>query len=133
MSNPDESQVGDTLFWKLWEVDANGNTVEGGLERMFAMNPERVVSEALKAEMGNGKKANDRIAVKMSDLFDDGEIRNLWEKNVPKAKMSGELTDAELAEIKEKSFSFEVRKINRSAEVGGEPRIVLTRFLAQIK
>ncbi|MBP8074174.1 MAG: trigger factor family protein, partial [Bacteroidia bacterium] len=27
MSNPDESQVGDTLFGKLWEVDANGNTV----------------------------------------------------------------------------------------------------------
>lgn len=117
MSNPDESQVGDTLFGKLWEVDANGNTVEGGLERMFAMNPERVVSEALKAEMGNGKKADDRIAVKMSDLFDnDGEIRNLWEKNVQGEDVR-ELTDAELAEIKEKSFSFEVRKINRSEKL----------------
>jgi trigger factor len=117
MSNPDESQAGDTLFGKLWEVDANGNTVEGGLERMFAMNPERVVSEALKAEMGNGKKAEDRIAVKMSDLFDnDGEIRDLWEKNV-QGEQVRDLTDAELAEIKEKSFSFEVRKINRSEKL----------------
>jgi trigger factor len=117
MTNPEESQVGDTLFGKLWEVDANGNTIEGGLERMFAMSPERIVSESLKAEMGNSKKAEDRIALKMADLFDnDGEIRELWEKNV-QGEQIRELTDAELADIKEKSFSFEVRKINRSEKL----------------
>lgn len=117
MTNPEESQVGDTLFGKLWEVDANGNTVEGGLERMFAMNPERIVSETLKAEIGNSKKADDRIALKMADLFDnDGEIRELWEKNV-QGEQIRELSDAELADIKEKSFSFEVRKINRSEKL----------------
>lgn len=113
MTNPDESQPGDTLFGKLWEVDAAGNEVEGGLERMFALNPERVVSEALKAEMGNGKKADDRIAITMADLFDnDGEIRDLWEKNV-QGEQVRDLTDQELVDIKGKSFSFEVRKINR--------------------
>jgi trigger factor len=114
MSNPDESQEGDTLFGKIWEVNhGSGEVVEGGLERMYAMNPERVQSESLKKEMGNAKKAEDRIPFTMADLFDnDGEIRDLWEKNV-----SGEhvrdLSDEELAEIKGKHFVFEVRKINR--------------------
>lgn len=112
MSNPEESAEGDTLFGKIYEVDAEGNAIAGGLERMFALNPERVQSEALKAEMGRGKKADDVLSVTMADIFDeDDDIRELWEKTV-----SGEqirtLSDAEIADIKTKKFAFEVRKIN---------------------
>jgi trigger factor len=113
MSNPDESQAGDTLFGKLWEVDGSGNVVEGGLERMYALNPERVASEALKAEMGNAKKAEDRIALTMADITtSDAEIREIWEKNVSGEQVR-EVSDEELAEIKGKHFAFEVRKVNR--------------------
>jgi trigger factor len=117
MSNPDESQAGDTLFGKIWEVDANGDVVAGGLERMYALNPERVASEALKAEMGNAKKADDRIALTMADIStSDVDIIDLWEKNVSGEQVR-EVSDVELAEIKGKNFVFEVRKINRSEKV----------------
>lgn len=117
MTNPEESAPGDILFGKLWEVDAAGNVVEGGLERMYAMNPERVQSEALKAEMGAGKKDGDRIAVTMADLFDnDADIRNLWETNVSGEKVA-DVSAEELAAIKGKSFSFEVRKVNRTEKL----------------
>jgi trigger factor len=117
MTNPEESQEGDILFGKLWEVDAEGNTVEGGLERMFTLNPERVQSESLKKEMGSGKKADDRISLTMADLFDnDSDIRDLWERNV-----SGEqvrtISTEELAAIQDKKFVFEVRKINRTEKM----------------
>lgn len=117
MTNPEESAAGDTLFGKIWEVDADGNEVAGGLERMFALNPDRVVSESLKSEMGNGKKADDRFAITMADLFsDDEEIRDLWEKNVSGEQIR-EVDDAELIDIKGKKFVFEVRKINRSEKL----------------
>ncbi len=113
MSNPDESQEGDTLFGKLWEVDAAGDVVADGLERMYALNPERIASDALKNEMGNGKKADDRLSLKMSDISDDdAEIRDIWEKNVSGEQIK-EISDSELEDIKAKAFVFEVRKINR--------------------
>ncbi len=114
MSNPDESQAGDTLFGKLWEADAQGNVVEGGLERMYALSPDRVDSEALKAEMANGKKADDRISLTMADISSsDSDILDIWEKNVSGEQIR-DLSEAELEEIKAKSFVFEVRKINRA-------------------
>ena len=113
MSNPDESQAGDTLFGKLIEVDKDGNVVEEGLERMFAMNPERVQSKTLITKMGQSQKEGDILSVTMKDLFEsDAEIRDLWEKNVSGEQVR-EVSDEMLADIKTKKFNFEVRKINR--------------------
>jgi trigger factor len=113
MTNPEESQPGDVLFGKLMEVDGDGNVIDGGLDRMYALNPEKVQSEALKAEMGAGKKAGDNLSVTMADLFaTDADIRELWETSVS-GEVIGEVSDETLAQIKEKKFSFEVRKINR--------------------
>jgi trigger factor len=116
MTNPDESQEGDTLFGKLWEADAAGNIVEGGLERMYALNPEKIASESLKLEMGNFKKADDRIQLVMADIStSDSDILEIWEKNV-QGEQVRDLSEAELEEIKGKHFVFEVRKINRTVK-----------------
>ncbi|MFM2376790.1 MAG: hypothetical protein RLZZ165_1887, partial [Bacteroidota bacterium] len=113
MTNPDSSEPGDTLFGKIVEVDGQGHDVEGGLQRLFPLQPEKVLSEALKAEMGDGKKAEDRIPLTMADLFtEDSQIANLWETNVSGEQVR-DLSEEELAAIKAKSFVFIVMKINR--------------------
>jgi trigger factor len=108
MTNPEESAVGDTLYGKL---------VGAGREKMFALNPSRITNEALKAEMGNGKKDGDTISLTMADTFEnDNALRNFWETNVQNERIA-DISDAELAEIKEASFTFEVRKINRVTKI----------------
>ncbi len=114
MSNPEASEPGDTLFGKLIEADKDGVAIEGGLERMFALNPERVKTKALITKMGKGQKEGDLLKVKMKDLFDnDAEIKDLWEKNVSGEQVR-EVSSDEVADIKKKTFNYEVRKINRS-------------------
>ena len=112
-SNPDESQEGDTLYGKLSELDADGNVVEEGLGKMIALNPERVPSEDVKKEMADGKKAEDTFNVKMADVMEgEDAIRDFWQTNVSGEEVR-KVDNAMLAEIMEKTFQFEVRKINR--------------------
>ncbi|HHG83689.1 MAG TPA: hypothetical protein ENJ82_02975, partial [Bacteroidetes bacterium] len=122
MSNPEESQEGDILFGKLSELDADGNINEDGLNKMYAMNPDRVVSEDLKSKMGKGLKAEDTFEVTMAELFDnDNALRKFWETNVQGEDIR-EVNDALLEALREKTYRFEVRKINRMElmEVGQE-------------
>ena len=122
MENPETSEAGDILFGKLFEVDADGNAVEEGFSRMAPLNPERVPSEDLKAVMADGKKADDVFPVKLEDAFqNDHEIRNFWEQNVQREKIR-DVSDELLEELKQKTYHFEVRKMNRITpmEVGQE-------------
>jgi trigger factor len=108
MTNPEESQPGDTLYGKL---------IGAGREKMFALNPSRVFSEALKAEMGTGKKDGDTLSLTMADVFDnDNALRRFWETNVQNEQIA-EVSDDELAEIKAATFEFQVRKINRVTKI----------------
>jgi trigger factor len=108
MTNPEESEPGDTLYGKL---------IGAGREKMFALNPSRISSEALKAEMGNGKKDGDKLTLTMDQVFEnDNAIRRFWETNVQNEQIA-EISDEELAEIKAASFTFEVRKINRVTKI----------------
>jgi trigger factor len=67
--------------------------------------------------MGNGKKDGDTISLTMADTFEnDNALRNFWETNVQNERIA-DISDAELAEIKEASFTFEVRKINRVTKI----------------
>lgn len=122
MTNPDESEEGDILYGKLSQLDADGNVVEDGYGKMFALNPERVPSDDIKAEMGKGKKAEDTFDVTLDQVMkDDAEIRNFWQTNV-QGEQIREVSDEDLEALKGMTFRFEVRKINRvePMEVGQE-------------
>lgn len=122
MTNPEESQEGDILFGKLSEIDADGNVVEEGWQKMFTMNAERIEDEDLKKTMADGKKPEDTFEVTMAQaLRNDNEIRRFWETNVKNEKIR-DVSDEQLEEVKSKKFQFEVRKINRieKMEIGQE-------------
>lgn len=112
MTNPEVSVEGDTLFGKLMEVDGDGNPVNDGHDKMFAMNPDRIVSDSLKKDMG-GKKEGDTITgIKMTDLFkEDSDVRWFWERNVS-GEVVNDVNDETLAHLMAASFIFEVRKVN---------------------
>ena len=112
MTNPDESQEGDTLFGKLSDGD--------GHEKMVALNPKRVVSDSLKAEMGKSHKAGSTFKATMADIFEnDNAVRRFWNTNV-QGETIANISDEELEHLKGQEFTFEVRKINRTtkAELG---------------
>lgn len=122
MTNPDESQEGDILFGKLSEIDADGNVVEDGYQKMYTLNPDRVPGEELVKKMGGGVKPDETLEVSMEEVArNDNELRKLWETNVQGEKVR-DISDEELEAIKGKKFQFEVRKINRieKMEIGQE-------------
>lgn len=122
MSNPEESAEGDILFGKISETDADGNVIEDGLSKMFALNPVRIENEELKAEMAKSHKAEDVFPITMAQAFPvDGPLQKFWETNV-KGEEIRQVSEEELEEIKNKHFQFEVKKINRTEpmEIGQE-------------
>lgn len=116
MTNPEVAGEGDTLFGKLSELDADGNAVEEGFQKMFAMNPSRLKNDKKKGEEKD-KKEGDVLTFKMTDLFEDeDETRRFWRRNVS-GEYVRDVTDEELARIMAADFSFEVRKINHIEKV----------------
>ena len=123
MSNPESSQEGDTLFGKLMQLGEDGEPVEDGYSRMYALNPERVQDEAFKEKMAGGlKPEEDHLELRMEEIVEnDHEMRRVWENNVQNEKIR-DVSDEDLEAIKGMTFRFEVRKINRiePMEVGQE-------------
>lgn len=123
MTNPEASSEGDILFGKLIQIDAEGNDVAEGFERMFTLNPERVGDGTLKGKMADGLKPEESsLVVKMEEFTEnDNEIRRTWETNVQNEQVRT-LTSEEFETVKAATFRFEVRKINRvePMEIGQE-------------
>jgi trigger factor len=122
MTNPEESAEGDILFGKIFETDAEGNALEDGMNKMFALNPVRIEDESLKAEMAKPHKAEDIFPITMAQAFPvDGPLQKFWETNVQGEEIL-QINEKELEEIKAKHFQFEVKKINRTEpmEIGQE-------------
>ena len=118
MTNPEISGEGDILFGKLIMDKEVGDELPEGWDlgeeptRMFPMNPARVHSDKMKANM-IGKKPEDLISgIKMSDLAknDDG-IRAIWEFDM-RGQRNANLTEEQFEALKNMTFAFEVMKVN---------------------
>lgn len=67
-SYPEVSEAGDILYGKLFETDASGAALEGGLNKMIALNPKRINAEGLKIQM-TGRKPEDQFDISIDDIF----------------------------------------------------------------
>ncbi|MEM6805437.1 MAG: trigger factor, partial [Bacteroidota bacterium] len=102
VSNPEEVAKGDVMYGRIHEVDGEGNVVEGGFDKMIALNPERVESKSFfKPYLGK----------KVDEIFDI-DVFKVAKKHADVASVLF-MEEDELKELKGKSLKMELKKINR--------------------
>ncbi|MEL6252735.1 MAG: trigger factor [Bacteroidota bacterium] len=111
VTNPEEVAKGDIMYGRIHEVDGEGNVVEGGFDKMIALNPDRVESKSFfKPYIGN----------KVDEVFDI-DIFKIAKKHADVAEVLF-MQEDELKELKGKPLKMELKKINRveAAEMNEE-------------
>jgi len=102
VTNPDEVAKGDIMYGRIHEVDGDGNAVEGGFDKMIALNPDRVESKSF---------FKPYIGKKVDELFDI-DIFKIAKKHADVAEVLF-MQEDELKELKGKALKMELKKINR--------------------
>ena len=99
---PDDMNQGDIVFGKLFEVNEDGEEVEGGFEKMVALNPKRLEVEEVYAPMV-GKKVEDVLPFSLSTVADNDED----------LKTMLVFTDEDLEASRGKNLHFQIKRISR--------------------
>lgn len=99
---PETAEKGDILYGRMAEVDEAGTVIEGGFEKMVALNPDRVKKEVV-FEQFLGKELESVMPFNPFDLHEDAK------------ELAGLLfmDQDELANIRDKSFQITLKRINR--------------------
>ncbi len=111
VSNPEEVAKGDIMYGRIHEVDGEGNAVEGGFDKMIALNPDRVESKSF---------FKPYIGKKVDEVF-DLDVFKIAKKHADVAEVLF-MQEDELKELKGKAMKMELKKINRveTAEMNEE-------------
>lgn len=104
VTNPEQAGAGDILYGKGYEVNADGEPVEGGFDRMMAFNPERIKNDKFFKPYLEMKVEE----IKDLDLF---SIAKEEEKIAELLFMDKE----EVGALKDKQLAFQLKKVNRVA------------------
>jgi trigger factor len=119
MTNPETSEAGDILYGKL---------SFGEFEKMLAINPTRVHTDSIKAQLAKSHKAGDILEIKAADVFEnDHAIRRFWETGVS-GDATRELNSDQFEALKNATYQFEVRKINRMGKIEVGPKLYEKAF-----
>ncbi len=103
VTQPDEVEVGDTVFGKLFEVNAEGEAVAEGFEKMIPLSPDRVENEAAFAPL-IGKKIDESVPYDLKAVSEDPEaLKKLFF-----------LEAEELEQLEGKTLHLTVKRINRT-------------------
>ena len=111
VTNPESVAEGDVIYGRLYEVNEEGEEVEGGYSKMIGINPERVDNKDLfKSFYG-----------KELEYTTDFELFQLGETSKKIADLLF-VSEEEIENIKDKKFKFTVKRINRveMRELGDE-------------
>ena len=110
-STPEEFELGDIVFGKVFEADENGEPLEGGFDQMIPLNPKRIENEEFFKAFEGGKidSVFDFDAKKISE--DPGELKSILFQN---EDVIEKLLDANL--------KVEIKRLNRvkPAEINEE-------------
>ncbi|WNJ19746.1 trigger factor [Pontibacter sp. G13] len=102
VTNPEEVAEGDIVYGKLYELDDNGEELEGGFSQMIALNPLRVKKKTvLKPFFGK--------AVGFKRKFDPVKVGS----SLAASASLLFIDEAKLEELKDKNMEIEVKRINR--------------------
>lgn len=111
VTNPEEVAKGDIMYGQLYEADEEGNRVEGGFEKMVALNPDRIDSKTF---------FKPYIGKKVEEVF-DLDIFKIAKKHADIASALF-MEEEEVKALKGKSIKMALKKVNRigKAEVNEE-------------
>ena len=99
---PETVEEGAIVFGKIHEVDEAGEAVAEGFEKMLALNPERLEVPAF-FEPYMGKVIEDKVPFSIDiEGKEDEDLKRIFT-----------LDDEELANMKGKSLSFEIKRISK--------------------
>ncbi|MEM6628227.1 MAG: trigger factor [Bacteroidota bacterium] len=104
VDNPESVEKGDIIFGKLEEVDAEGNPVEEGFEKMIVLNPTRIDAPE-KLDQFEGKELEFSLPFSMDWYSEDPK----------KAAELMFLSPEEVEALEGKNLHFTLKRINRVA------------------
>uniref|UniRef100_F4C1X0 Trigger factor n=1 Tax=Sphingobacterium sp. (strain 21) TaxID=743722 RepID=F4C1X0_SPHS2 len=104
MTNPEVSEDGDVLYSTLTQLDASGNTLEGGISNTASVRTDLVDDKKIKKSL-IGLKKDDEVKIDLKKAFKDDTIARILN-----------ITEEEAAALTEGTFKLVVKNVNRLEE-----------------
>jgi len=104
MTNPDVSEDGDVLYSTLTQLDKDGNVLEGGIENTASVRTDLVDDKKVKKSL-IGLKKDDEVEIDLKKAFNDEAVAKILN-----------ISQEEVADLKESTFKLAVKNVNRLEE-----------------
>ncbi|MCI4670087.1 MAG: hypothetical protein MRZ79_18260 [Bacteroidia bacterium] len=115
-STPEEFEKGDIVFGRAYEVDENGEELEGGFSQMFPLNPKRIEKDKVFKKF-KGAKLEDSFDFNIKDVSKDkDELKRILF-----------LEEDAIEALLEKNVKYQIKRLNRVA-----PAEVNEEFLKKV-